>query len=365
MSTHYTRNRPQSNKATVSPFRIATWNLENFGDDPRITAEKAARIGRAIVEGLENPHIIALQEMCDDSGALDDGTTSAAANAQKLIDAISNARGAEYRYTEIAPKNNHDGGKTGSNIRCGFLYRPDRATLVTAHQPNNHTQPIADIAVEEGQLKLRHTNPSLIDPNNSAFIDSRKPLVAHFKDRETAENYFVTNLHLASNGFVANATPQTATPNAAPWVVNPHRLSKREKQAEIVAQFVDSVSARLTSKSAHKQNHIIVCGDFNAADRVLREGVDQPVDIKALDTLSKSGLIDASQGKLHNIFSVGHGDNAMTIDYIFVSHELHSRLGNITRPTLTRDNKGISDHNPTVLCIAAPQKAKAPDRRVR
>ncbi len=365
MSTHYPRNRPQPNKATVSPFRIATWNLENFGDDPRIITEKASRIAHAIVKDLENPHIIALQEMCDDSGAHDDGTTSAVANARKLIDAIHDAGGAEYRYIEIAPQNNRDGGKTGSNIRCGFLYRPDRAILVTAHQPNNHAQPIAEIAEEDGQLKLRHANPSLIDPDNSAFIDSRKPLVAHFRDRETAENYFVTNLHLASNGFVANATPQTATPNAAPWAVNLHRLNKREHQAEIVAQFVDSINTHLTSKSAHKHNHIIVCGDFNAADRVLRDGIDQPVDIKALETLSKSGLIDASQGKLHNIFSVGHGPNAMTIDYIFASRELHSRLGKIVRPTLTRDNKGISDHNPTMLCITAPEKAAAPDRRVR
>lgn len=315
----------------------------------------------AIITNLKNPHIIALQEICDDSGRIDDGTTSAQANAQKLIDEIQSNGGPQYYYVEISPHNNRDGGKRGSNIRCGFLYRPDRVELVRAQHKSDDTQPVAEIVHADNQLKLRYANPSLIAPHDEAFIDSRKPLVGQFRDKITSENYFITNVHLTSNGFVPNATPEKASPNAAPWEVNQVRLNKRERQAEIVAQFVGSIHNQQPPEEKAEKNHIIVCGDFNAANRVVREGAEQPVNTETLDILKKAGLIDAEQGKLRDAFSVGHSQDAMTIDYIFVSPELQSRLGEIKRPTFTKDARGMSDHNPTVLCINAPNKAIRPE----
>lgn len=311
----------------------------------------------AIITNLKNPHIIALQEICDDSGSIDDGTTSAQANAQKLIDEIQRNGGPQYCYVEIPPHNNRDGGKRGSNIRCGFLYRPDRVELVQAQHKSDDTQPVAEIVHADNQLKLRYANPSLIAPHDEAFIDSRKPLVAQFRDKITSENYFVTNLHLASNGFVPNATPKNASPNAAPWKVNQARLNKREKQAEIVAQFVGSIQNQQPPEQNAEKNHIIVCGDFNAANRVIRKGVEQPVDTKTLDIFKNAGLIDSVGDKLRNIFSVGHGENAMNIDHIFVSSGLEERVDKAIPPEAMRPNLTalrISDHNPTVISINAP-----------
>ena len=35
----------------------------------------------------------------------------------------------EYKYVNIDPVNNQDGGAPNANIRVGFLYNPDRVSL--------------------------------------------------------------------------------------------------------------------------------------------------------------------------------------------------------------------------------------------
>jgi predicted extracellular nuclease len=65
---------------------IATYNVENLNPKSKHTD----RLGYQIAKQLHSPDIIALQEVQDDSGALNDGVVSCEETLAKLIDAIQN-----------------------------------------------------------------------------------------------------------------------------------------------------------------------------------------------------------------------------------------------------------------------------------
>lgn len=55
------------------------------------------------------PDIIGVEEMQDNNGTINDGTTDASLSAKRIIDAVLEIRGPKYEYVEIAPHNNLDG----------------------------------------------------------------------------------------------------------------------------------------------------------------------------------------------------------------------------------------------------------------
>ena len=75
------------------------------------------------------PDIIGVEEMQDNNGSINDGTTDASLSAKRIIDAVLEIRAPKYEYVEIAPNNNQDGGAPGANIRVGFFYNPSRVKL--------------------------------------------------------------------------------------------------------------------------------------------------------------------------------------------------------------------------------------------
>ncbi len=56
------------------------------------------------------PDIIGVEEMQDNNGTINDGTTDASLSAKRIIDAVLEISGPKYEYVEIAPNNNLDGG---------------------------------------------------------------------------------------------------------------------------------------------------------------------------------------------------------------------------------------------------------------
>jgi predicted extracellular nuclease len=104
---------------------VATFNVLNLSATPADAAQTAAAAGQ-IVNNLRSPDLIALQEMQDANGEIDNGTTDGAPTFQGLIDAIAAAGGPQYEFRQINPLNNADGGAPGGNIRVGFLFRTDR-----------------------------------------------------------------------------------------------------------------------------------------------------------------------------------------------------------------------------------------------
>ena len=63
-----------------------------------------------------------LEEIQDNTGPTNDGTVAADQTLQKLVDAIAAAGGPAYRWREIDPTNDTDGGQPGGNAG-----RPGRA----------------------------------------------------------------------------------------------------------------------------------------------------------------------------------------------------------------------------------------------
>lgn len=107
------------------------------------------------------PDIIGVEEMQDNNGSINDGTTDASLSAKRIIDAVLEIRGPKYEYVEIAPHNNLDGGAPGANIRVGFFYNPSRVKLAAVP-------------------KLLDKNVIRIGDENPLFESTRKPLAAEF-----------------------------------------------------------------------------------------------------------------------------------------------------------------------------------------
>ncbi len=125
---------------------IASYNVENLnpvierlgrvagpGDvDDAIGSGRMARLGRQITIDLNSPDIIALQEIQDNNGAEDDEVVSADQTYAALIQSIIDAGGPTYAFIDLPPKAGTEGGQPGGNIRNGYLYKPDRVSLVEA-----------------------------------------------------------------------------------------------------------------------------------------------------------------------------------------------------------------------------------------
>src|SRR6185369_4286845 len=115
-------------------------------------------------------------------------------SAGALIEAIRAAGGPSYEYREIAPANNQDGGEPGANIRVGFLFRTDRG-LAFVDRPGGDAATPVSILVDETGPRLS-ASPGLLEPGDSAWTESRKPLVGEFT--VNGQRLFVIGCHFAS-----------------------------------------------------------------------------------------------------------------------------------------------------------------------
>ena len=134
---------------------------------------KHRKLARAFAEDMQSPDIIGVTEVQDNNGE-DAGDSKANESYERLIAEIVKAGGVKYKYVNIDPVNNQDGGAPNANIRVGFLYNPERVSL-TEGIP--HGDATTAVGYENGKLTL---NPGRIDPTNTAFNSSRKPLAAQF-----------------------------------------------------------------------------------------------------------------------------------------------------------------------------------------
>lgn len=123
---------PETTALIGTPDRVtvATYNVLNLSPTPSDSAQMRL-LGRQIVERLRSPDILALEEIQDESGEADDGTTSGRGTLEALAGAISAAGGPRYAFFEVAPADGRPGGAPGGNIRNAFLYNPDRVRLVS------------------------------------------------------------------------------------------------------------------------------------------------------------------------------------------------------------------------------------------
>lgn len=187
-----------------------------------------------------------LNEIQDNDGPTDDGVVSANQTLSEFTSAIKNA---QYSFIDIDPVNDQDGGQPGGNIRTSIIYRTDHLTLASGIPVGNDTQAVGVVKDSNGKAKLT-LNPGRIDPSNSAWKASRKPLATQFTLNNGGETLFVIGSHFTAKlGSSELYGPSQAPINGG--------VDQRIQQAKVVRNFVAQI---LQVQSDAK---IILLGDFN------------------------------------------------------------------------------------------------------
>lgn len=292
---------------------VATFNVENL--DPS-DGNRFDDIARLIVQNLRTPDVIALVEIQDNNGKVNDKVVNANLTYEELITAIDNTSGSEYDFVDIAPRDDQDGGEPGGNIRVGFLFQPNWVSL--ARLPSGgSSDAVAVLQSADGpNLSL---NPGRIDPQNDAFNDSRKPLAAEFL-------FNGQKLFIIANHFVSK-------------LGGPPDDVKRLNQAEIVSQFVSELL------QSDPDANVIVLGDLN----------DLP-DSPPLETLKENLRNLPESLPRDEQYTFNFRGNPQLIDHLLVS----DHLSRVAQPEvdIVHVNIGFrrsaSDHDPVLAAFRLP-----------
>ncbi|MER5693717.1 endonuclease/exonuclease/phosphatase family protein [Streptomyces mirabilis] len=233
--------RETTRKQSRSELAVATYNVENLDPGDGTFAAHAA----AIVNNLQSPDIVSLEEIQDNNGATDDGTVAADQTVNKLIDAIVAAGGPKYDWRSIDPVNDKDGGEPGGNIRQVFLFNPERVSFTDRAGGDSTTA--VGVTKVHGNARLT-ASPGRIDPANTAWTSSRKPLAGEFVFR--GKTVFVIANHLNSKGGDQGLTAQYQPPARS-------SETQRHLQATAVNSFVNEIL------TAQKNADVLALGDMN------------------------------------------------------------------------------------------------------
>ncbi|MDF5711033.1 MAG: CARDB domain-containing protein [Nostoc sp. S4] len=310
---------------TTNQLTVATFNVENL--DPGDGATKFNNLARRIVNNLKSPDIIALEEIQDNNGPTNNGVVDASTTFQTLINAIAAAGGPTYQYREIDPQNNQDGGEPGGNIRQGFLFNPSRVQFVDI--PGGGTLTNTTVSDVNGVPTLS-ASPGRIDPTNSAFTTSRKPLVGEF-------TFNGKTVYLVGNHFNSKGGDQPLYgPNQPPTLSSE---TQRQQQATVVKNFVQSILA------IDPNANVAVVGDLNDFE------FSNPVSI--LESAGLTSLIETLPQ--NERYTYNFEGNAQTLDHVLVSNSLLSKLDgydvvHINSEFADQD----SDHDPSLARFNLP-----------
>ncbi|MFG2694419.1 endonuclease/exonuclease/phosphatase family protein [Kitasatospora sp. NPDC048407] len=315
--------REVADRALPSELAIATYNVENLA--PGDPDAKYSELAQAVVTNLRSPDIVALEEIQDNSGAVDDGTVDASVTVQKFIDAVKAAGGPAYDWRSIDPVNDKDGGQPGGNIRQVFLFNPDRVSFTDIAGGDSTT---AVDVTGTGKRTSLTASPGRIDPNNEAWNSSRKPLVGQFSFHN--KPVFVIANHFNSKGGDQGIDSRFQAPTRSSEV-------QRQKQAEIEHAFIAKLEA------ADPNARIVSLGDFN----------DYQFS-PAMQTLTKDGVLRDLVNDLpaSERYSYVYQGNSQVLDHILVSpafKQQHVRYDvvHINSEFATQ----ASDHDPQVVRV--------------
>jgi predicted extracellular nuclease len=318
--------REKTTPSSVLQASVATFNVENL--DPSDGPAKFDGLAQAVVENLASPDILALEEVQDNDGATNSGTTSADLTLNMLTAAIRAAGGPKYDWRQIDPVNNAEGGEPGGNIRVAFLYRTDRPVRFV-DRPGGGPTTATTVETIDGEVQLS-ASPGRIDPANPAWEAARVPLVGEFTWR--GQSLFVVANHFSSKGGDDPLWGRTQPPVRS-------SEPKRHQQAAAVRGFVDQI---LTRDSAA---NVIVLGDLNdfdfseTADIVVGTGPTELIDLPR--TLNDSER-----------YSYVFEGNSQVLDHILVSKNLLPASSYDIVHMNSEFPDQISDHDPQVVRVA-------------
>jgi hypothetical protein len=287
---------------TEHEIAVGAYNVENLNPND---AAAFARHAEIIVDHLRSPDLLAIEEIQDNDGPANTNVTDASLTWSMLISAIKAAGGPDYKYRQIDPVDDQDGGVPGGNIRVGFLFRTDRGLEFIDRPGGNATTPTQVVSTPSGpQLSF---SPGRVDPNNPAWSNPegvRKPLAGEF--RASGKKLFVIANHWKSKTgdqplFGRFQPPARSTE------------AQRKDEAQVVKDFVNKILAIDPNAS------VIVLGDLN--------------DFEFSETLTI--LEERGDFDLHTLietlpqnerYSYVFEGNSQTLDHIVVSDNLFNHF---------------------------------------
>ncbi|MEV7500976.1 endonuclease/exonuclease/phosphatase family protein [Streptomyces sp. NPDC093018] len=311
--------RETTKKQTGKQLAVATYNVENLDPSDKTFDQHAA----AIVNNLQSPDIVSLEEIQDNNGATDDGTVDASVTVNKLIDAIVAAGGPKYDWRSIDPVNDKDGGEPGGNIRQVFLFNPERVSFVDRAGGDSTTA--VGVVKEHGKAQLT-ASPGRIDPASAAWEDSRKPLVGQFVFQ--GKTVFVIANHLISKGGDQSLTAQYQP-------VTRSSETQRHAQAQEVNAFVKDIL------KAQKNANVLALGDmndfeFSGTAKILEGHGELWSAIKSLPRSER--------------YTYDYEGNSQVLDQILISPAVRRDSFQYDSVHINSEfNDQISDHDPQVL----------------
>lgn len=313
------------------PVTVGDYNVENMVP----TGSHILDVANHISNILRTPDIMFIQEVQDNSGSKDDGTVSANVTLSNLVAAIEANTSVAYSFVEIAPVDGQDGGQPGGNIRQAYLYRPEKLNLVRAPGLVAGGALNATKVLGSRGNPVLSLNPGRVDPTNSAWTDSRKPLAAMWLTA-SGHTLFTVNLHL-----VSKSGSSTGQGDARPPVNLP--VAQRTNQVETVATFVSSI----LDKDPHA--NIVVAGDCNEFLQTRSVWASLTPLLIDIDEVAEI----APEERYTYVFD----NNCEQLDHMFVSRSIagrcakadveHIHINNWAPTIATR----VSDHDPTVARI--------------
>ncbi len=310
------------NQLTVASYNILNVTAAAVDGD----AEQIARLAEQIVNNLNGPDVIALQEVQDDSGVADDGTVTADATLQAIVDAIAAAGGPQYEFVDVDPIDNTQGGVPGGNIRVAYLYNPARVDLV------------------DGSVKALDTLDGF-----GAGNDVRVPLEAQFEFQ--GETVTLINNHLSSK---FGSTPVYGSEQ--PFI----NAGDAERTAQTAAlnTYVDGLVA------GDPEAKVVVLGDMNDFQfsnpiEALKGSGEEQVLFNQIDTLGDEAYTYNFEG------------NSQVLDHLLVTGALKDRVefdvvhqnvdfGDAGSTDPDVHNGAASDHEPILARITFGDIQAAP-----
>ncbi len=314
-------------RLTIATFNVL--NLSAAGPESRFRA-----LAEALTVSLGGPDIVALQEVQDDTGSVDDGVVTAEATLQRLVEAVADAGGPTYMAYEIDPQDNRDGGQPGSNIRPAFLIASERVTLVDRGGAAGSLEGAAwqryvgGVGLRANPARLAPSSPAFAGDESRGFSASRKPLVIEVEF--AGRRLMVVNNHWSSKGGDDSTFGDRQPPIR-------HSEDQRSQQARLVADFVEEL-LELDPTAG-----IVVLGDLNEHE------FRSPLRILTASGLQNL-LWDLPSGDRYTFNFRG---NSQVLDHILVNDSLleraRARLDIVHINSNWEPAGSSSDHDPLVV----------------
>ena len=311
-------DRPQTSLvATERQLTIATYNVENLASYQN---RRLQAIARSIALNLKCPDILNLVEIQDDNGFDFSGTSSAALTLANLIDHIPCPE-AQYHSINIDPLANSGGGQPGSNIRVAMIYNARRVSFRERPIPG----PLAETIVKANGII--NYNPGHVFPNDQAFHNTRKSIVAQF-------DFLGERIFLIGNHFNSKLGDQS------PWMAQQPHILNSENRRSLLADKINDFVQLLAMRNPTA--FIAVLGDFNS---LILERPMQVLEGNLLTNLISYGDLVPPNDR----YTINFNGNSESLDYIFVNENFLRKNPELDVIHFNTDYmRRLSDHDPLI-----------------